>query len=158
MFREVARKKQALSAEECIEILKNEPRGVLSVLGDDGYPYGMPIDHWYNEEDGIIYFHTGKKGHRTDAILKHDKVSYCVYDQGFRREGEWALNIKSVIAFGRIGIVEDHEKAIEITRKLSRKYTEDETYIEDEIRRSGANVMVLALTIEHMTGKIVNES
>ncbi|MBE5997539.1 MAG: pyridoxamine 5'-phosphate oxidase family protein [Lachnospiraceae bacterium] len=157
-FREVARKKQALTKEECIRILTEEPRGVLSVLGDDDYPYGMPIDHWYNEEDGIIYFHTGKKGHRTDAILKHDKVSYCVYDQGFRREGEWALNIKSVIVFGRISIIEDHEKAIEITRKLSLKYIDDEAYIDEEIRRSGANVLVLAMTPEHMTGKIVNES
>ena len=157
-MREVARKKQALTREECIEILKNEPRGVLSVLGDDDYPYGMPIDHWYCEEDGKIYFHTGKKGHRTDALKKHDKVSYCVYDEGFRREGEWALNIKSVIVFGRIRFLEDHEKAIEITRKLSYKYTRDAEYIEEEIRKSGPNVLVLELTPEHMTGKIVNES
>ena len=37
MFREMLRKKQQLSQEECIAILKNEPRGVLSVLGDDDY-------------------------------------------------------------------------------------------------------------------------
>ena len=47
MFREMLRKKQQLPAEECIELLKTQPRGVLSLLGDDGYPYGLPIDHWY---------------------------------------------------------------------------------------------------------------
>ena len=57
MFREMLRKKQALTEEECIRILKEEPRGVLSVLGDDGYPYGMPLNHYYCEEDGKIYFH-----------------------------------------------------------------------------------------------------
>ena len=114
MFRPVTRFKQALSDTECREILKNEKRGVLSVLGDDGYPYGMPINYWYSEKDGLIYFHTGKKGHRTDAIRRCDKVSFCVYDEGFVREGEWALNIKSVIVFGRIRIVEDHEEAIRI--------------------------------------------
>lgn len=54
MFREMRRFKQQIPNEECIEILKNEPRGVLSVLGDDGYPYGVPLDHWYSESDGLI--------------------------------------------------------------------------------------------------------
>ena len=56
LFRELARKKQALSHETCIEFLKTEPRGVLSVIGDDGYPYGVPMNFWYCEEDGKIYF------------------------------------------------------------------------------------------------------
>lgn len=74
MFREVARKKQIIPREECIELLINEPRGVLSVLGDDEYPYGMPMNHYYCEEDGKIYFHGGKKGHKIDAISRHDKA------------------------------------------------------------------------------------
>ncbi len=158
MFREIVRKKQALTKEECIEILKNEPRGVLSVLGDDEYPYGMPINHWYNEENGHLYFHTGRTGHRTDAITRHDKVSFCTYDQGFRRDGEWALNIKSVIVFGRVRIINDHLEALDICRKLSYKYTKDEAYIENEITHSGPGVLVFELIPEHMTGKIVNES
>ena len=68
MFREMRRFKQQISDEECIEILKNEPRGVLSILGDDGYPYGVPLDHWYSESDGKLYFHCAKEGHKLDAI------------------------------------------------------------------------------------------
>ena len=63
MFRKLLRHKQQLCDSECIEILKNEPRGVLSVVGDEGYPYGLPIDHWYCEESGKLYFHCGKIGH-----------------------------------------------------------------------------------------------
>ena len=74
MFRELARKKQQLTKDECIELLKKEKRGVLSVIGDNGYPYGMPMNHFYNEADGKIYFHTGKKGHRTDALKENEKV------------------------------------------------------------------------------------
>ena len=88
MFREMRRSKQQISREECIEILKNEARGVLSVLGDDGYPYGFPINQYYCEADGKIYFHGGRIGHRIDAVKRHDKVSFCVYDEGYRREGE----------------------------------------------------------------------
>ena len=158
MFREMMRIRQQLPQEECIEILKKEPRGVLSVLGDDGYPYGMPINQFYCEEDGKIYFHSGKKGHKVDAIKRCDKASFCVYDQGYRREGEWALNIRSVIVFGRIEIIEDTEKVYEISRRLSRKFTDDEAYIEHEIVKSGPRTLMFALVPEHMTGKLVNEA
>ena len=158
MFREMLRKKQQLPEEECIEILKNELRGVLSVIGDDDYPYGMPINHFYCEEDGKIYFHSGRKGHKIDAMKSHDKASFCVYDQGFRREGEWALNIRSVIVFGRIEFIEDKEKIYEIARRLSHKFTDDEEYIEREIVRSGPGTLMFALVPEHITGKLVNEA
>lgn len=158
MFREMLRKKQELPQEECIDILKTELRGVLSVLGDNEYPYGMPINHYYCEKDGKLYFHGGKKGHKIDAIKRHDKASFCVYDRGFRREGEWALNIRSVIVFGRIEIIDDRETVYQISAELSRKFTDDEAYISKEIKQSGPGTLLFALVPEHMTGKIVNES
>ena len=157
-FREMMRYKQQLPHEECILILKEELRGVLSVLGDDDYPYGMPLNHYYCEEDGKLYFHSGKKGHRTDAMHRHDKASFCVYDNGFRKEGEWALNIKSVIVFGRIEFIEDQETINRMAEKLSRKFTDDDNYIKTEIERSGPGTLMFALVPEHMSGKIVNES
>lgn len=158
MFREMQRKKQQLTREECIAILKNEPRGVLSVIGDDDYPYGMPMNHFYCEADGKIYFHGGRKGHKTDAMTRRNKASFCVYDQGFRREGEWALNIRSVIVFGHIEFIEDRDKLYGIARSLSYKFTTDAEYIEHEIRTSGPGTLMFALVPEHMTGKIVSES
>ena len=158
MFRQMRRIKQALPQEECIEILKNEPRGVLSVIGDEGYPYGMPLNHWYCEKDGKIYFHGAKEGHKIDAIKKYDKVSYCVFDKGYVKEGEWALNIKSVVVFGKIKIVEDKEKTEEICRNLCVKFTDDKEYLEHEIKFSLPHVLCLELTPEHITGKLVNES
>ena len=158
LFREMVRKKQQLPEAECIEILKREKRGVLSLLGDDDYPYGIPLNHYYNEADGRLYFHSGKKGHKIDALRRHEKASFCVYDEGFRRDGEWALNIRSVIVFGRIEIISDTKTVYEISRQLSRKFTQDEKYIEDEIRKSGPGTLMFALIPEHMTGKLVNES
>ena len=158
MFREMIRIRQQLATEECIDILKRELRGVLSVLGDDGYPYGMPMNHYYCEEDGRIYFHGGKSGHKIDAVRRDNKASFCVYDRGVRQEGEWFLRIRSVIVFGRIKIIEDPAKTVEISRRLSRKFTADENYIENEIVRSGPGTLLLALVPEHMTGKLVKES
>ncbi len=158
MFREMQRAKQALSARECAEILTQELRGVLSVLGDDGYPYGLPIDHYYCLEDGCLYFHSGRSGHKIDALRRCDKASYCVYDAGSRREGEWALNIHSVIVFGRVEFLEDREQTYEFTRRLSRKFTDDEAYIRNEIDRAGPRTLMFALVPEHISGKLVNES
>lgn len=157
MFREVARSKQALPKETCIQILKEEKRGMLAVQGDDGYPYVMPLNHWYCEEDGRLYFHSGRTGHRVDAMRACDKASFCVIDQGTQSEGNWWLDFQSVIVFGRLEVVEDHERALDISRKLSLKFTQDEQYIEHEVVHSGPGVLVFALIPEHITGKLVHE-
>lgn len=158
MFREMRRFKQQLEKQECIDILQSEVRAVLSVLGDNDYPYGLPINFWYNPDDNKIYFHGAKEGHKIDSIKKHDKVSLCVYDKGYKKEGEWSLNIKSVIVFGRIKIVKDMQKTIDICKNLARRFPADTQYIEDEINKFKDRVLCLELTIEHMSGKLVNES
>lgn len=158
MFRELIRKNKQLPMADCIDLLVNETRGVLSVQGDDGYPYGMPMNHWYNEEDGKIYFHCGKVGHRLDALKRDDKVSFCVYDRGYQAEGEWAWKVKSVIVFGKIEIIDDMDRIIDITTKLSYKFTQDEDYIKREIEKSGPKTLLLALTPEHICGKLVTEA
>ena len=157
MFREMMRSRQALSREECLELLRREPRGVLSVHGDDGYPYGMPINHFYNDEDGRIYFHGGRLGHKIDALRRDAKASLCVMDAGTPVEDGWWLRFRSVIVSGRVQFVEDHDRAMEISRRLSRKFTQDERYIEDEVAHSGPGTLVFALIPEHVTGKTVNE-
>ena len=158
MFRDMLRFKQQMTDEECLEVLRTAPRGVLSVVGDDGYPYGMPLNHFYCEEDGKIYFHGGRMGHKIDALRKDPKASFCVMDEGVRNEGEWFLRFQSVIVFGHVEFIEDQEKTYEISRRLSRKFTQDEAYIEEEVHRAGPRTLLFALVPEHMTGKRVKES
>ena len=158
MFRELTRKNKQMPMQACIEVLKTETRGVLSVIGDGGYPYGVPINYYYCEEDGHVYFHSGKSGHKVDALRACNKASFCVYDSGYRNDGDWALNIKSIIVFGRIQIVEDFDKAMDICRKLSFKFIDDSEYIEKEIASFGKSTLCLELVPEHITGKRIKES
>ena len=158
MFRELRRKNKALSNNECVEILKNEKRGVLSVIGDGGYPYGVPMNHYYNEEDGNLYFHTGKGGHRNESLLKNNKASFTLYDSGYKKDSDWALYIKSVIVFGEVELIEDAEVIKNITKKLSYKFTSDEAYIEKEIKAFLNETVLLKLNIKHMCGKLIKES
>ncbi len=157
MFRPMNRKKQQLNKEECLRVLREAKRGVLAVTGEDGYPYAMPLNHLYCEEDGRLYFHSGPTGHRPDALARDNRVCFSVIDSGTPAEDGWSLDFKSVIVFGRAEPVADQVRALAITRELCYKFTADESYIENEIRTSGARVSVFSVTIEHMSGKLVHE-
>jgi len=157
MFRPIQRIRQQLTEEECLRILNEEKRGVLSVHGDDGYPYGMPLNHYYNEEDGKLYFHSGMTGHKIDAIVRNNKASFCVYDSGTMTENGWALRFNSVIVFGRIEIIDDRETVYDIARKLSYKFTSDEAHIRHEIEHSGPRTLMFALVPEYISGKTIKE-
>jgi len=158
MFRDLRRKNKEIPLSECVELLNNEKRGILSVLGDEGYPYGMPMNHYYNSADGCIYFHCGRGGHRSDALKKCSKASFCVCEQGIPDEGEWALKVRSVIVFGKMEVIEDMSAVIPITAALSRKFTQDEEYIKNEIKSFAKATVLLKLIPEHICGKLVKES
>ena len=157
MFREVARKKQALNKEECDRILRETKRGVLSLLGEDEYPYGLPLNHYYNEEKKRFYFHCGKVGYKIDCMKVRSKASFCIYDDGTEVENDWALIFKSVIVFGKITFVEEEEEIRRIARLLSLKFNDDEEFIQEDIEKYIHATAMFYLQIEHMTGKIVTE-
>lgn len=158
MFRKMRRFKQELSKEECVQILKSQNRAVLSVLGDDNYPYGIPINFWFDEESGNFCFHGARSGHKIDAIEKCDKVSICVMQDEGKSEGEWFNRVKSVIAFGRLHKVTDEKRIMQILEKLTEQFPTPEGYLQMEIEKNLKAVQCLELETEHLSGKIVKES
>ncbi len=164
MFRELKRINQKLDNNECIEILTNEKRGVLSVIGDNAYPYCFPMNYYYNKDDNAIYFHSGKTGYKIDSINKNNKVSFCVYTKGEKDNEllDWAYTIKSIIVFGNIEIIDnidvDNNKLLLVIKDLCYKFTKDNNYIEKEIKDSLKNTILLKLNIENICGKRVLEA
>lgn len=156
-FRKLLRKNQALSHEECVKILRSALRGTLAVNGDDGYPYALPINFYYDEETAKIFFHSGKVGHKTDCIKKSNKVCFTVIDEGVKKEGEWWLTFHSVVIFGKIEQIEEPSAIEQLSKKLSYRFTKDEEYIQKEIEKYAPATVMLALSIEDMQGKIVRE-
>lgn len=155
MFRKMRRFAQQLSSSECKEILDLEGRGVLALLGDDSYPYALPLN--YVHANGAIYFHSAVEGHKIDAIANHEKASFCVYRQGEQEEGDWWYHVYSVITFGRMHHVEDEDEALEALHLLGQKYFPPTEDVDADIARNRARVAVLKLEIEHMSGKHVRE-
>ncbi len=157
MFRDMRRYKQMVSDDACREILKTEKRGVLSVIGDDGYPYGVPVNFYYDEEENILYFHGAKQGHKIDAIRNCEKVSFTTWNNGLKKDGDWAFYVTSVIAMGEAKLVEDADVIFEKTHKIADKYYPSKKEIEEVWQKSGKNVQIIAMHIRHMTGKLVHE-
>ena len=158
MFRKMRRGPQALSHEEIVELLKTETRGVMSVQGDNGYPYGYPINHYYDEEATRIYIHGATFGHRVSAVKRDPKVSYCVFGGDYQKEGDWAKYVKSVIVFGKAELIEDHDEIVRISRLLCDKFPCPPEYVEHEIEKDAQRTLIIAIDIEDMNGKLVHEA
>ena len=157
MFRPLRRFRQEAEKEECIKILTEEKRAVLAVNGDDGYPYAVPINFYYDSDTDKIYFHCAKAGHKLDAMLKDDKVCFTVYNTGYQKE-DWSFYVTSVIVFGRAKVMTDEVEMREKIKKFGMKYYPTESEVDEEIRRDFDRVNFVEITVEHMTGKLVNES
>ena len=156
MFREMRRKNQLLTDEECIEILNSSTSGTLALLGDNDYPYSVPISYVYN--DGKLYFHSALTGHKIDAVNRYDKASFCVIAQDKVVPEKYTTYFRSVIAFGKIRVIDNDAEKLRAIEILAEKYSPQlaegrKKEIEDNFSR----MCMIELDIEHMTGKEAKE-
>ena len=164
-FREMRRKRQQLAEEESIAILEKATAGTLALLGDNDYPYAVPISYVYHE--GKLYFHSALAGHKVDAIRKCDKASFCVIEKDDVQPEKYTTFFRSVIAFGRIHIIEDeggthdvdnivggyHEK-LEAVRMLGNRYNPNhDEALQKEIESGLSRMLAIRFDIEYLTGK-----
>ena len=151
-FREMRRKRQQISEEESIGILQNATAGTVALLGDNDYPYAVPISYVYHERK--LYLHSALAGHKVDAIRKCDKASFCVIDKDDVQPEKYTTFFRSVIAFGRIHIIEDETEKLEMARMLGNRYNpNDDESLKREIESGLSRMQMIRFDIEHLTGK-----
>ena len=151
-FRAMRRKRQQLSEEESVAILKKATAGTLALLGDNDYPYAVPLSYVYHE--GRIYFHSALAGHKVDAIRKCDKASFCVIEQDDVQPEKYTTFFRSVIAFGRIRIIEDEHEKLETARMLGNRYNPNhDEALQKEIEGGLSRMLMIRFDIEYLTGK-----
>ena len=152
MFREMRRKKQLLSEERAEQIMHKGITGILGVLGDDGYPYTVPVNYVYDQK--TIYFHCATAGHKLDAIRNNNKASFCVIAQDDVVPERFLTHFRSVIAFGRAAEVTDDGEKLRAMRLLNDKYAPDHAEAGEKEIKSDWNVLcVVKIDVEHLTGK-----
>ena len=146
------RKRQQLSEVESIGILQKATAGTLALLGDNDYPYAVPISYVYHERK--LYFHSALAGHKVDAIRNCDKASFCVIDKDDVQPERYTTFFRSVIAFGRIHIIEDEQEKQETARLLGNRYNPDqEEALQKELEKGLARMVMIRFDMEHLTGK-----
>ena len=157
MFREMRRKNQQLPEGECLRILQAATAGVLAVEGDEGYPYAVPLSFAWAE--GKLYFHVARSGHKLDALRRNPKASFCIIEQDQIVSQEYTTYFRSVIAFGKVRIVEEGEEKRRGLDLLADKYSPRESAEsrEREIGKLGSALYVLVMEVEHLTGKEARE-
>ena len=157
MFRRIRKKKNEIDINAAHELLESGRRGVFAVNGDDGYPYAIPINYYYDKDSQKIYFHGAKAGHKVDALRANDKVCFTVFGNETIKEEAWAPYMQSVVVFGSCHLVEDIEKSLELLKRFAMKYYPDEELADEEIARAGKAAQMFEIEIEHMSGKEVQE-
>ena len=152
MFRKMRRFRQQLPMEEVQALLAQGSWGVLSLLGDGGYPYGVPLNYVYRQ--GKLYFHCAKKGHKLDALAREPKCCFTVVAQDQVAPEKYTTLFRSVIAFGRVRVLEgDGEKRTALEALGERFNPGDTAGRERELRESWESVAVIEMAIEHLAGK-----
>ena len=155
-FRSMRRKRQQLTEEKSIGILQKSTAGTLALLGDNGYPYAVPISYVYAE--GKLYFHSALSGHKVDAIRNCDKASFCVINKDDVQPAKYTTFFRSVIAFGRIHIIEDEQEKLATARLLGDRYNPNqEEALQKEIEKGLSRMVMIRFDIEHLTGKAAIE-
>jgi hypothetical protein len=157
MFRKMRRTKREISQEEAKDLLRHNKRAAFSVIGDDGYPYTVPINFYYDEAENRIYFHSAKTGHKVDAVKENDKVCFTTWDDGYLEEGDWAYYVSSCVVFGRAKLIEDAGLTEEKIRAFALKYYPSAEEVEDTMTKYIQAAQLIAIEIEHMSGKRVHE-
>ena len=152
MFREMRRTRQQLSQEASEAILHRGSSGVLALLGDGGYPYTVPLN--YACIGDKIYFHCAQEGHKIDAIRSCDQASFCVIDADAIDPEAYSTRFRSVIAFGRVRMVEDAELKFRALMAICEKYVPGMS--ERSAQKTRADIGhtgIIEFAIEHITGK-----
>lgn len=155
MFRPMKREKQALSELEINHIMSSCKTGVLACLGDEGYPYALPLNYVYYH--GKVYFHSAKSGHKIDAIMNNPKVSFAVVAEDKIVSEAYTTYFSSVIGFGRARFAEGDEW-VEGFKALVEKYSGDQPAKEKhDAVMNCKQTQIIAIDFEHITGKQAKE-
>ena len=104
-------------------MLESCTSGVLAVHGDDDYPYAVPLSFAY--EDGKLFFHCAKAGHKLDALERSEKASFCVIAADDVVQSTFTTHFRSAIVFGRAKVVTDDREKRHTLDCLVKKYSPD---------------------------------
>ena len=154
MFRKIRKIKNEIDKDAVYSFLHSCRRGVLSMNGEDGYPYAIPVNYYYDEANQKIYFHGAKAGYKVDCLNSCDKVCFTVFGNESIKDLEWAPYVQSVVVFGRCRLVDTNN---EVLKTFMMKYYPSVDLVDKVIKEDSKFVQMYEISIEHKSGKQAQE-
>lgn len=159
MFRLVRKKSNEIDVATAEALLAESRRGVLSMNGENGYPYAIPINYFYDKDDKKIYFHGSRAGYKIDILTISNKVCFTILgNEQIKDEREpWAPYMKSAMVFGTCRLMEHDDEAMARLKQFAMKYYPSEHLVDEQIAHTGRATQMFVIDIEHISGKEVQE-
>ena len=158
MFKPIRKKINEIDHSAAEALLQSNRRGILAMNGDNGYPYAIPINYFYDCVRQKIYFHGAKAGHKVESLKTSDKVCFTVYgNECIDKSEPWAPYVQSAVVFGRCRLLEPGPESIDRLKEFAMKYYPNEELVDEQIALAGRATQIFEITIEHMSGKQVQE-
>lgn len=154
MFRKIRKIKNEIDKDAVDSLLHSCRRGILSMNGEDGYPYAIPVNYYYDEANQKIYFHGAKSGYKVDCLNRNDKVCFTVFGNESIKDLEWAPYVQSVVVFGRCHLADTNN---EVLKTFMMKYYPNVDLVDKVIEEDSKFVQMYEISIEHKSGKQVQE-
>ncbi|MBU5437156.1 pyridoxamine 5'-phosphate oxidase family protein [Tissierella sp. MSJ-40] len=137
------RKDREMSREFGLKVIDKSRYGVLSMIGEDNEPYGIPLS--IVRDGNNLYFHSAMDGKKVKIFEKSPKVSIAFVgetkipenytkeelDEIVKDESKAVLLIskvftteyESAVVKGKVKLVEDEDEKIKAMKLICEKYT-----------------------------------
>ena len=153
MERDMFKKEREVSLEETERLLELGHHGTLSVNGDDGYPYGVPVNYVYLNK--AIYIHSAKYGYKMDAIKENNKVCFSAIISSEIIPSKFTAKFESIIAFGKVELVEDNDEKQMVLETFINNFSPD--FAEGGlkfIKAASDKTAIIKINVENVKGKV----
>ena len=139
--------------EEARKFLAQAENGVLSLITPEGQPYGVMVNHVYDETDNCIFFHCANKGKKLDCIRANPQASFFAVSRNEILPARYATHYDSVIVTGRASVVSEEDEKRRRLELLCDRFSPGEARREEVIQKFWNAVTICKVTIDSITGK-----
>lgn len=145
--------KKDLGESEGKALLDGGEYGVLSLAGEDGHPYGVPLSYVYDEKQGALYFHGALEGKKIDLIRENPEAAFTVVTDVVRKPAQFTTAYRSAMAFGKVSLLTGDERRAALHLFIDKYAPDHKEAGSAYVDRSGEVTALLKLSIDRISAK-----
>ena len=149
----IRRQDRLLDKENAYALLRTGEYGILSMVGEEGESYAVPVNYAWDCENAI-YIHCAPQGRKLRCIALHPRVSFCVVGRTHVVSRKFTTGYESIILTGHARTCLPAEERMQALRLILEKYAPNDLetglkYAEKSFHRTE----IIRIDLESMSGK-----